>query len=185
MYTSKGCAKFGLCFFAGFILLPEWVQVGLLDVIFPTAVGSFVYGNYQLYKLREWSPFTVDLGLLAIIFGIVFYIRNRRQRKKIRGGQKDALKIKENVMMEMAAIQLQSEPGSAFKTGNLKKERIRRASEVHRSKLNIDTINEDGSEGADTSNFVVSPLSKAHKQTSSGFDIVPLDTPSSKKQYEL
>ena len=39
MYTSKGCVKFGLGFFAWFVLLPDFVQEALLDVAIPTAFG--------------------------------------------------------------------------------------------------------------------------------------------------
>ena len=39
IYTAKGLSKFGLFFFAGFVLLPEFVQMSILDVLVPTAIG--------------------------------------------------------------------------------------------------------------------------------------------------
>ena len=128
MYTSKGCAKFGLMFFAAFVLLPDFVQVSLLDVIVPTAIGSIVYGNYQLYKMREWSPYTLNLALIGFVCGIVLYIRHQRHKKKVGGAQRDhASHFRNSVILEMAQIQLQSKPGVSINTGSLKKETQHRA----------------------------------------------------------
>lgn len=122
MYTSKGLAKFGLCFFAAFVLLPEWIQVSLLDVVVPTAVGSVVYGNYQLYKLREWSPFSLNLILITMAMGFAAYIRHRRKKKALLHAHTDHAKhFRQSVILEMAQIQLQSKPGEAIKATGVRR----------------------------------------------------------------
>jgi hypothetical protein len=84
MYTVKGATKFGLWLFAAFILLPDIIQVSVLDGLIPLGVGFMIYGNYQLYRLREWSPFIVNILLVAIVVGVVIYVRRARRMKKLK-----------------------------------------------------------------------------------------------------
>lgn len=187
MYTSKGCAKFGLYFFAAFILLPDWIQVSLLDVIVPTAIGSVVYGNYQLYMMREWSPFTIDLGILVIICSIVAYVKHKRHKKRLLMAHTDHAKhYRKSVMLEMATLQLQSKPGTTINQGIVKKHVER----VQKEGLNVSTGEEEDEEVG----RVVSPLAGMQRGQSGPLDfiagkskgkhagkdelsIVPLDSP--------
>jgi len=126
MYTSKGCVKLGLCTFAWFVLMPEFVQESLFDIIVPTAWGSFVYGNYQLYKLREWSPFTVNIALILVIVGTVTYFKHRRTKRRIMRHHKEhARRFRNSVVLELAQIQLQSKKGEPIRRGSIQAERRR------------------------------------------------------------
>jgi hypothetical protein len=69
LYVSKGLAKFGLCFFAPFILLPDSTQVILLFVFVPIGVSSVIYGNYTLWQLSKWRAFTVNVLAIAFVAG--------------------------------------------------------------------------------------------------------------------
>ena len=104
-YYNKGCNKFGLTLFAVFLLMPEFVQLSILDVVIPTAIGSFVYGNYQLYKIREWSPYTLNLGLVVFVCGTIWYFRYRRAKHHIAKKQTGHVnKFRNSVLVELSDL---------------------------------------------------------------------------------
>ncbi|GMH95715.1 hypothetical protein TrVE_jg5792 [Triparma verrucosa] len=190
MYTSKGLSKFGLFFFAAFVLLPEFVQVSILDVVIPTAIGSFVYGNYQLYKLREWSPFTLDLVLILLIGGTVWWIRHRRHRHKLRKDHKEHVKkFRNSVVLELASVQLQSKPGQSIKKGNIKEERRRLSVQTEKEKKSLSDFSfppTPKSPGDEEGGNVASPIhAKGRKKFAKGgqglFAMVPLNSPGSRQ----
>ena len=89
-------------------------------------LASFVYGNYQLYKLREWSPFTLNIGIMCIIIGVIVYVRNRRHKHRLRKDHKEHIKkFRNSVVLELSSVQLQSKPGQPIKRGSVAGERRR------------------------------------------------------------
>ena len=104
MYYNKGCNKCGLVTFSWFLMLPEFVQLAILDIVIPTAIGSIIYGNYQLYKIREWSPYTVDVGVILLIGGVYFYFRQRRIKHRIMKQKKHVRTFRNSVVVELAGM---------------------------------------------------------------------------------
>ena len=83
-YTYRGCRKVGLMVFAIFIILPEGMQMTIMDTLIPTLVGSIVYGNVQLYsaKKQAWMLPAVDLGgILFLVFVVWLYFKNRARKR--------------------------------------------------------------------------------------------------------
>ena len=79
-YKYEGCRKVGMMIFFVFIMLPEGMQMTILDTLIPTLVGSVVYGNVQLYSTKKqmWLLPAVDVGaILFCIFFVWLYFKNR------------------------------------------------------------------------------------------------------------
>ena len=144
---------------------------------------SFVYGNYQLYKLREWSPFTLNIAIVCIVIGVVAYIRNRRHKHRLTKDHKEHIKkFRNSVVLELSSVQLQSKPGQSIKKGSVVGERRR---------LSVFTEEDEEAGGREEKDFTSSPLQassplhpkgrkgagKGGKKKEKGFESVPLASP--------